>query len=139
MHPSDPPTSPGVVERKQRGRILIVDDEPLFVQALATILSVDHAVTAHTDARRACEAIERGAQFDVFLCDIHMPGMSGEDVYHRLRHTHPAVAEGIVFMTAGLPTEALRAFVRSMPNVLLQKPPDLAALRMLIRKRIRGA
>jgi DNA-binding NtrC family response regulator len=117
---------------------LIVDDEPHLLRALEMILSAEHDVTTYMDARLALDAIERGEPFDLILSDVNMPVLSGMDLYERAHRTQPAVAEAIVFMTAGLTTNTLREFVRRMPNLLLQKPPDLTALRMLIRRRMRG-
>lgn len=133
----DPPTSPDGGGRP-RGRVLVIDDEPLVGNALVRALSAEHDVVAVTDARLALDMLGRGDRFDFVLCDLAMPTMSGMELYARLRESHPEVAEQIVFMTGAVLDAGVRAFVRTMPNVLLAKPPDLENLRRVVRARVRG-
>jgi PleD family two-component response regulator len=64
--------------------VLLVDDEPTLVRALARFLNrAGHAVTTASDGKEAVELISRTA-FDVIVSDIEMPGMSGLlNFYHR--------------------------------------------------------
>jgi len=59
-------------------RILLVDDSPFFRNLLTPLLSVaGYDVTAVESAQRALELCESGADFDVIISDIEMPGMTG--------------------------------------------------------------
>lgn len=66
-------------------RILLVDDDPLLVQALKPALEQGgHHVTAAPDGRSAIRmALERTP--DLMLLDLRLPDMDGVDVVRRLR------------------------------------------------------
>jgi DNA-binding response OmpR family regulator len=63
-------------------RILIIDDDELLCRALRRALA-GNEVVAETDARQAIERASRET-FDLVLCDLHMPGMSGPQLLARL-------------------------------------------------------
>jgi hypothetical protein len=76
------PSAPEV-ESPRRGRVLVVDDELLVARSIARALR-DHDVSIALDAAEALRLIERGPAFDVILCDLMMPGVSGLDLYEQL-------------------------------------------------------
>ncbi len=66
-------------------RVLVVDDNPDVRQLIATVLEAAQAeVVAADSADRAMEAV-RTARLDVLLCDLHMPGIDGFELIHRVR------------------------------------------------------
>ena len=57
-------------------RILVIDDEPLIgVIVQRALRTLD--VSACTDAHEALAAIRGGRRYDVILCDLMMPAMTG--------------------------------------------------------------
>jgi len=59
-------------------RILLVDDSPFFRNLLQPLLSAaGYEVTTVEDAKAALQLREAGAEFDVIVSDIEMPGMNG--------------------------------------------------------------
>lgn len=73
-------------------KILIVDDNLSNLKILAHNLeSVGMAVVALTEGRDALstlqKALEGGKPFDLFICDIQMPGMSGYDAAGEIRRS----------------------------------------------------
>ena len=66
---------------RRRGRILGVDDEPLISKAIQRCLVNDHDVVALTRGAEALEKIRAGAEFDVILCDLMMPEMTGMELH----------------------------------------------------------
>ena len=66
-------------------RILVVDDEPAIVDAVAYALRREgFEVETASDGRQALEAA-RTAPYDVLVLDLMLPGMSGLDVCRSLR------------------------------------------------------
>lgn len=129
--PGDDP-DPSGVQRRRRLRILIADDEPLVGAALRRALAA-HDVTVVGGGLAAVAAIRAGTPFDLVICDVTMPDLSGPRVYEAVRATHPALLPRFVFITGGVAHEASRKFLGALPNQVLNKPFDLAAVRDLVR------
>ncbi|MEO7329050.1 MAG: ATP-binding protein, partial [Minicystis sp.] len=118
-----------------RGRVLVVDDEPVLVSALGRSLEPDFEVTVVSSGREARRLLLEGPPFDVILCDLIMPGVTGMDLYDDVKRDRPELAERIIFMTGGTFTARARDFLASVPNPALDKPFDLETLEALLRTR----
>jgi CheY-like chemotaxis protein len=128
-----------VAPQKERTRVLVIDDDPLVAEAMALALRDENDVTVMTRAREAAAALAAGARFDTILCDLHMPDMSGMDLYADILRTAPEVAGAIVFLSGGGSTPRARAFVEGVGARCLEKPLDGRELRELVRGKYRGA
>ena len=115
------------------GRLLIVDDEPMILGALRRSFSSDYHVTCVGDGRRALERIRAGERYDVILCDLMMPEMTGMDLYAELSKIAPDQAERVVFVTGGAFTPRAREFLERIPNARVEKPIDFQNLKLLLR------
>ena len=115
VHPP-PQTAP------RRGRLLIVDDEPLLAQTLQLLLEPEHDVTIVHDARDALEQLRNGTSYDAILCDLMMAEMTGEQFHEELSRTAPEQTSRIIFMTGGAFTQNAREFLARVPNPRLLKP-----------------
>ncbi len=116
----------------RRGKVLIVDDEPRFGLSLARLLEPEQTVTVLTSAREAASRIAGGERFDVILCDLMMPEMSGMEFYEAVKRTSPALADWIVYLTGGAYTQQARSFLATVLNRRLEKPVDMNALNWLL-------
>ncbi|HYX92860.1 MAG TPA: response regulator, partial [Myxococcaceae bacterium] len=121
----------------RRGRVLVVDDEPTLGTAVGRMLSSEHEVLAVTSARDAIGRIVRGERFDVILCDLMMPEMTGMDLYAEFVRFAPDQAKKLVFMTGGAFTSRAREFLDRVRNPRIEKPFDAAALRALVHGLLR--
>jgi signal transduction histidine kinase len=126
--PSDEVTS------SKRGVILIVEDQIVVANALVRLLSAEHDVTCVSTSREALVAIESGRRFDVILCDLMMPDMTGMDLFTDVARSAPHLAERMVFMTGGVFTPRAREFLERVPNPRIEKPFDWDQLRATVRK-----
>jgi signal transduction histidine kinase/CheY-like chemotaxis protein len=115
----------------RRGRVLVVDDEPLILRTIKRIL-VDHDVTTYDSAAAALDALRGGARFDLILCDLMMPEVTGIDLHEQLRAIAPDQVERLVFMTGGTFTARSREFLASVSNPRIDKPFDAASLRTMV-------
>ena len=109
----------------RRARVLVVDDEVPIANTLRELLSLEHDVVAVTSGREALDVVHRSADFDVILCDLMMPGMSGIDLYQKLREARPGLEQRIVFMTGGAFTARAAEFLASVDNRRIEKPFSL--------------
>ncbi|WP_319759710.1 response regulator [Maridesulfovibrio sp.] len=70
---------------KDLARVLIVDDEDRFRQTTVRMLKdKGYAVDEAADGSIALEKLAAG-DFDVVLLDIKMPGLSGEETFHKIK------------------------------------------------------
>jgi CheY-like chemotaxis protein len=110
--------------KRIRGRVLIVDDEPLVCgllrDFLATVSDEVATATSGTDALR----MVRVFQPDVILTDMMMPGMSGADLLDALRQAGVTVP---VILMSGKPLTMPEGFFG-----LLEKPFDLRKLAQVV-------
>jgi CheY-like chemotaxis protein len=109
-------------------RVLIVDDEVRMGLSMRLLLQPEHEVATTTSAAEALSWVQEGRPFDIILCDLQMPHMSGMELYARLQEVAPQAAERMVFLTGGAFTSAAREFVRTVRNPVLEKPVPPEAL-----------
>ena len=126
------PVSPmAVASPGRKPTALVVEDELALGRVLERILA-PHRVVAVARAREALARIEAGERFDLVLCDVMMPEMTGMDLYNHLLASHPEIARGMVFITGGAFTSTAREFLEKVPNRRLDKPVESDILRALV-------
>ncbi|MCS0629463.1 response regulator [Telluria mixta] len=110
-----------------RRLILLVDDDPLLLDYLKTVL--DHSGYDTMTAASAAEALqrvaEREADIALALLDISMPGMSGLDLARRLKD-HTSVA--FMFLSSVDDAETARQAASHGAVGFVVKPVDAARL-----------
>jgi len=111
---------PAVAERTRRARILAVDDDPDVVYIIRAYLEpLGYEVSTATESAQAIDAATSQA-FDLVLCDIGMPKLSGLDVCRQLRAN--GYTGKLVLMT-GWDTETLSSDERAAEcDRLIKKP-----------------
>jgi signal transduction histidine kinase/CheY-like chemotaxis protein len=142
------PSSPHVPHRAEqararpvapvrRGRILVVEDDPMMGQTIRRILETDHDVTLVRSARAALAQIASGARWDVILSDLMMPQMTGMQLYDEIVRVRPDLVEHLVFITGGAFTARARDFLARVQNARIEKPVEIAVLRDTINALVR--
>jgi len=101
-------------------RILVVDDDPMVRRSLRRSLSKHDVTLAHT-GERGLEACA-DELYDLILCDVMMPGISGTEFLTQLAESKPHQAERVVLITGGVFTPEERKRVDAMGARVLQKP-----------------
>lgn len=74
------------------GRVLVVDDDPLFLDAVCEQLAECFHVIPAASAREAREILRHDARrVGVVVCDQKMPGESGLELFKDTRHHYPTI------------------------------------------------
>jgi CheY-like chemotaxis protein len=116
---------------RRRPRLLIVDDHPDVARALARVFEFDADVATDVRGADALRRIASGERFDLVLCDVMMPGMTGIELFERARAIDPGVAAAFVFTTGGIAAEYAKPLAATGARCL-DKPCDVAELKRLL-------
>jgi CheY-like chemotaxis protein len=116
-----------------RRRILVVDDDDAICRLVQRSLAADYDVIAACDGRDALDHFERGARFDLIICDVMMPRMTGPELHGALAELCKDQSDRIVFFTASVLPEDLETVLGGLPNAVLRKPISIAVLREFVR------
>ncbi len=119
------------VASERRRRILVIDDENEVGQSVRRILRRHHDVDAVQRADAALRLLA-STSYDVILCDVMMPEMTGMEFFERLQHERPELTNQVVFMSGGAFSPEARAFLNAQKGPSLEKPFEARALRTLI-------
>jgi PAS domain S-box-containing protein len=118
----------------RRGRILVVDDEELVLRSVKRILSKEHEVVDIAVAKDALALCAGGTTFDLILCDLMMPDMTGMDLHRELCQVAPQQAERMLFLTGGAFTARAWKFLSDPGREHVAKPFSPATLRTIVRR-----
>jgi len=127
---------PAIAPAARPGRVLLVDDDVMIGRLVRRVLSDEHEVEVLTSAREALALIAQGSRFDVILCDMMMPVVTGMDFHDELRKTTPEQVDRVVYLTGGAFTPRAREFLDHVSNARLEKPFRTDALRHVVNERI---
>ena len=80
-------------QRFHRWRVLVVEDDDLFAQAVRTLLEADGRLEVVGTARDGHEGVELAETLrpDVVLMDIVLPGMDGVEATREIRRRQPTI------------------------------------------------
>jgi signal transduction histidine kinase len=120
------------IRATRAGRVLVVDDEQMLCNAIERILGAHHDVTTVNSARDALSRLAAGERYDLILCDLMMPEMTGMDLYDELQHSMADQAAKFIFMSGGAFTDNARAFLARACNEVIDKPFRGAGLRQAV-------
>ncbi len=115
-------------------RALVVEDEPEVAHVLARLLSkLDIKATVAGNAEEGIKQLEQDAMFDLILCDLRMPGLSGRGFSARLEEQWPALCQRIIFITGDAISEDAELIRESATYPILEKPVSPHDLRNVIQ------
>lgn len=119
-------------------RVLIVDDEPGIRFALKRWFERQQwTVEEAGDGAQALELLrasseEGDARFDVVVCDLHLPLVSGDEIVRTIAEDRPALAARVILTTGDAVHDATPGSVLAQHKHVLQKPFDLVTLRDVV-------
>jgi DNA-binding NtrC family response regulator len=119
---------------RDKGHILVIDDEPNAVRVLSAILSDEgYSVFESMDVASATDVIHR-ENVDVVITDLKMPGRDGMDFFGYIRENRNDIP--VIFLTAyGSVDAAVSAMIGGAFYYFI-KPPDYTKLKDIIARAI---
>ena len=133
-----PREAAGVVEERVLGADRQEERRERAVRVLAAlepgerIGEVDRGAVLRAPEVAALDLLESDADFDVVLCDLMMPRMSGMDLERELRLRHAELADRMVFISGGAFSDGAASFLEETEQPVLEKPFDGASLREIV-------
>ena len=109
--------------------ILLVDDSELVLRSLTRILGADYALTTAGCGAEALQLVQAGGRFDLIICDVAMPRMTGVAFYRALERDFPEQTTRFLFATGGAETLRSGGFLIDTQVRVLLKPFGAAQLR----------
>ena len=119
-----------------RRPVLLVDDEPAFLDAMAQGMAGEFEVVT---AASAAEAVSRMAmrKYAVVICDHILPGEAGLDFLIRMRERHPETRR--ILLTGYINPELLsRSIAVAGLSACLLKPVRASELAKTVREALGG-
>jgi two-component system NtrC family sensor kinase len=117
---------PDVTTRRRRA--LVVDDEESNAALVRRVLAgAGYDVESTTLSRRALVMIER-SEYEVVICDVRMPELSGQELYGRVCQIRPEMARRFIFITGDIDGDDTREFLDESRCSYFMKPFNLERL-----------
>ncbi|WP_235847646.1 response regulator [Paenibacillus tuaregi] len=109
-------------ETRARHRILAVDDDPINLKVLGSILGgEDYQLVTATSGKEALDHLEQG-EWDLVISDVMMPQMSGYELTRTIRRQFSLSELPVLLLTARSQQEDIQAGFLSGANDYLTKP-----------------
>ncbi|MBN2238641.1 MAG: response regulator [Dehalococcoidales bacterium] len=106
----------------QQRRVLVLDDEPFIREFVERTLSkIGLKVFTASNTNEAIDLINSN-DFDIYLFDVVLPGMSGIDLFNKLVSERPDISSNIVFMTGANLRSNVSEFFEEHNIQFLAKP-----------------
>ena len=107
----------------RRGKIMVVDDEPVNMQVLVNFLTPQrYTLTQASNGPEALSLIEGGYKPDLVLLDVMMPRMTGYEVCQTIRQKWSASEVPVVLLSAKSQVSDLVVGLQAEANDYLTKP-----------------
>jgi two-component system, NtrC family, sensor kinase len=133
-----PATLPARVSGAGKKVLVIDDEEPILEMVRAALSAEGFQVDVARDGEAALRRVSQ-TPYDLALCDWKMPGLSGEQVYERVRASNPALSERMIFITGDVISDRIQKFLCERNKVCLSKPFSLGEFRSAIDKALGGS
>lgn len=106
----------------QKGRVLLLEDDPLFKEGIADFLTENgYAVVVVDNGSDGVREVLEG-EFAMILCDMRMPKVSGEVFFRAVERIRPELCGRFVFMTGYSGDDETTDFIERVSGFLLRKP-----------------
>lgn len=128
-HALQTPRAAPAAQATEPVRVLVVDDEAMIGRLVQVTLSKCDVQTT-VDAAVALEWFA-DRTYDLILCDLNMPSMTGFELYERLSQLRPDLTPAFVLTTGAALNDIQKHFLDTRSISLLRKPFTVRELKEL--------
>ena len=122
-------------DSQQPGAVLVIDDEPVVVDVLRTVLGKQgYRIDAGTDAAGCRDLLESEGEWDVLLLDVMLPDANGLEVLRWIHERRPELA--VVMITAHGSIENAVAAMKTGAFHYVTKPFNNEEVRLIVAKAV---
>lgn len=115
-----------------KAKILVVDDDPINLNVLSNILSLEYDITTATSGKDALIQINKG-EWDLIISDVMMPYISGYELTRTLRKQFSISELPILLLTARGQLEDVHTAFRTGANDYVVKPVEALELKSRVK------
>ncbi len=116
-------------------RVLVIDDEEPLRGVIDRILGrAGHRAVLADSGKAALRILARDAEFDVVVCDLMMPGISGVAVLEYIEENHPHLLPRTMLLTGGALTDQTADAIERHSSRVVHKPIGPVQLMSAINK-----
>lgn len=121
-----------------RGKVLVVDDDPDVLEFLHTLLAMEgFTVIQACDASAALQALQDG-EVRLVLLDVAMPGVDGLQLCRQIKESPLTTSLPVVVVSARSGQHVEAEALRAGATQFLRKPFDNDELLALVGSRLQG-
>ena len=113
LNPRDASTVPPATEQMEIRQVFVLDDDDLFTRTMRRALKPHSVRTASTASEAEMALLDPSYSPHLVLCDLGLPGMTGDVLHARIAAKRPRVAEHFVFVTGGACSKREADYLRS--------------------------
>lgn len=124
------------MEQEEQKKIMIVDDNPLLLRNMKSILEDTYKVIISTSGEQALKFVSKKRP-DLILLDYEMPEMDGKETYEILKKDDETKDIPVIFLTAMADKEHIYAALETKPAGYILKPPNRERLLNSIEEALR--
>lgn len=114
----------------QTPNYLVVDDDSCIRDFIDAVFANEAHITQACDGMEALKLLQQ-RQFDIVICDVQMPRLSGTDLFRLIQTARPEAAANFIFCT-GNPTDELTRLCSAHHIIFCTKPIDIATLKSAV-------
>ncbi len=131
--------APVPTQLSSRHHILVVDDEAAVAELIARLLREQQfIVDVCHDGVQALDRLNRVA-YDLIICDVRMPGMSGDELFAELNQRAPHLARRVLFVSGDTASSSTRDFFERSGVGYIEKPFTATELISAVQRSLAAA
>jgi DNA-binding NtrC family response regulator len=125
-------------EASRKARVLIIDDNRSLQRAISRMLGVSFDVCVGGTLADAWAHIDGEEPVDVIVCDLHLDGESGLELYHALLERDPPLAGRLLLLTGGGVEASDEAALAELEGRVVRKPTSREVLTARVEEMLEG-